>query len=162
MGKERNAWMNECFLVITQQEQTAKKQWYKFLRQSWECHNSCPLKHNPYFVPSSKGIRPTDLEPVRTKILELNFVVCRLYINDSKKRKKKWLKRNPLFLTFLCLSLCFTGGVQEIKSHCFFEGIDWEKLYLKEVVPPFKPGISRADDAFYFDTEFTSRTPKGI
>lgn len=53
------------------------------------------------------------------------------------------------------------GGVSEIKSHCFFERIDWEKLVLKEVVPPFKPAVSRADDAFYFDSEFTSRTPKG-
>ncbi len=28
-------------------------------------------------------------------------------------------------------------------------------------MPPFKPACGRADDAFYFDTEFTSRTPRG-
>jgi p90 ribosomal S6 kinase len=31
----------------------------------------------------------------------------------------------------------------------------------KEIHPPFKPAVSRADDAFYFDKEFTSKTPKG-
>ncbi len=29
-------------------------------------------------------------------------------------------------------------------------------------MPPFKPACGRADDAFYFDTEFTSRTPRGV
>lgn len=27
--------------------------------------------------------------------------------------------------------------------------------------PPFKPAAGRADDAFYFDPEFTSKTPQG-
>ncbi|KAK7870291.1 hypothetical protein R5R35_001013 [Gryllus longicercus] len=51
-------------------------------------------------------------------------------------------------------------GVEEIKSHSFFATIDWDKLYRKEIQPPFKPAVSRADDAFYFDKEFTSKTPK--
>lgn len=52
-------------------------------------------------------------------------------------------------------------GVNEIKTHSFFATIDWEKLYQKEIQPPFKPAVSRADDAFYFDSEFTSKTPRG-
>jgi p90 ribosomal S6 kinase len=52
-------------------------------------------------------------------------------------------------------------GVEEIKSHSFFATIDWDKLMKKEIYPPFKPAVSRADDAFYFDKEFTSKTPKG-
>ena len=54
------------------------------------------------------------------------------------------------------------GGIEEIKSHPFFASIDWDKLYHREIVPPFKPVVNRADEAFYFDTEFTSRTPKGV
>lgn len=27
--------------------------------------------------------------------------------------------------------------------------------------PPFRPAVARPDDTFYFDSEFTSRTPKG-
>ncbi|XP_035673174.1 ribosomal protein S6 kinase alpha-3-like [Branchiostoma floridae] len=51
-------------------------------------------------------------------------------------------------------------GVEEIKRHNFFASIDWEKLLKKQVPPPFKPAVTRDEDAFYFDTEFTSRTPR--
>lgn len=36
-----------------------------------------------------------------------------------------------------------------------------QKLYRREIKPPFKPAVGQPDDTFYFDTEFTSRTPKG-
>lgn len=52
-------------------------------------------------------------------------------------------------------------GMSEIKSHPFFSTIDWDKLFHKKIDPPFKPAVSRADDAYYFDSEFTSKTPKG-
>lgn len=42
----------------------------------------------------------------------------------------------------------------------FFISI-WQKLFKKELKPPFKPAAGRADDAFYFDPEFTSKTPQG-
>ncbi|KTG41927.1 hypothetical protein cypCar_00017824 [Cyprinus carpio] len=51
-------------------------------------------------------------------------------------------------------------GVEEIKRHSFFTKIDWNKLYRKEVAPPFKPVIQRPDDTFYFDSEFTAKTPR--
>lgn len=28
--------------------------------------------------------------------------------------------------------------------------------------PPFKPAVVQTDEVFYFDHEFTSKTPKGI
>ncbi|MCL4128655.1 UNVERIFIED_CONTAM: hypothetical protein GTU68_040688 [Idotea baltica] len=51
------------------------------------------------------------------------------------------------------------NGVEDLKRHQFFSTIDWEKLFRKEVIPPFKPAVSKADDCFYFDLEFTARTP---
>lgn len=54
------------------------------------------------------------------------------------------------------------NGIENIKVHPFFKSIDWDRLMKREVPPPFKPACPRADDAFYFDTEFTSRTPKGV
>ncbi|XP_049872430.1 ribosomal protein S6 kinase 2 beta isoform X2 [Pectinophora gossypiella] len=50
--------------------------------------------------------------------------------------------------------------IEDIKSHEFFASIDWDALLKKEVIPPFRPAVSRADDAFYFDSEFTCRTPR--
>lgn len=51
-------------------------------------------------------------------------------------------------------------GVEEIKNHIFFASIDWDALYNKQVIPPFKPAVSHEDDAFYFDSEFTCKTPR--
>ncbi|XP_060098135.1 ribosomal protein S6 kinase alpha-2 isoform X3 [Heteronotia binoei] len=50
-------------------------------------------------------------------------------------------------------------GVEEIKRHPFFATIDWNKLYRREIKPPFKPAVGRPEDTFHFDPEFTSRTP---
>ncbi|KRY81616.1 Ribosomal protein S6 kinase 2 alpha [Trichinella pseudospiralis] len=51
-------------------------------------------------------------------------------------------------------------GIKDIMKHPFFATIDWGKLYHRQVQPPFKPTVTRAEDAFYFDQEFTSRTPR--
>lgn len=52
------------------------------------------------------------------------------------------------------------NGIEDIKRHEFFKTIDWQALLDKKTRPPFRPAVSRADDAFYFDSEFTSRTPR--
>ncbi|KAJ8276383.1 hypothetical protein COCON_G00081350 [Conger conger] len=51
-------------------------------------------------------------------------------------------------------------GVEEIKRHPFYSTIDWNKLFRREITPPFKPASGRPDDTFYFDPEFTAKTPK--
>ncbi|XP_016415736.1 ribosomal protein S6 kinase alpha-6 isoform X2 [Sinocyclocheilus rhinocerous] len=51
-------------------------------------------------------------------------------------------------------------GVEEIKRHAFFSTIDWNKLYRRELQPPFKPAAGKPDDTFCFDPEFTAKTPK--
>ncbi|XP_037938108.1 ribosomal protein S6 kinase 2 beta-like [Teleopsis dalmanni] len=50
-------------------------------------------------------------------------------------------------------------GILDIKAHCFFDTIDWLGLERKDVRPPFIPAVSR-DDAFYFDVEYTSKSPR--
>ena len=37
-----------------------------------------------------------------------------------------------------------------------------QKLVKRQIEPPFKPACGRAEDLFYFDREFTSRTPRGV
>ncbi|XP_042336421.1 ribosomal protein S6 kinase alpha-6 isoform X2 [Sceloporus undulatus] len=53
-----------------------------------------------------------------------------------------------------------SDGVEEIKRHPFFSTIDWNKLYRREIQPPFKPASGRPEDTFCFDPEFTAKTPK--
>lgn len=53
------------------------------------------------------------------------------------------------------------NGIEDIKTQPFFNTIDFDKLYKRVLNPPFKPAVVQTDDAFYFDPEFTSRTPKG-
>lgn len=48
---------------------------------------------------------------------------------------------------------------QEIMSHAFFRGVNWEDVYEKRVPPPFKPTVKNEKDTSNFDTEFTSVTP---
>lgn len=50
-------------------------------------------------------------------------------------------------------------GSEEIKSHPFFAAINWDRLYSKEITPPYRPPV-HADETYYFDREFTSRTPR--
>jgi p90 ribosomal S6 kinase len=51
-------------------------------------------------------------------------------------------------------------GFSNIQKHPFFESIDWDRLYKKQIEPPFIPPI-HSDFAHYFDKEFTCKTPTG-
>lgn len=44
---------------------------------------------------------------------------------------------------------------QEIMEHAFFFGLDWKKLYNREIEPPFKPRIAGDHDVSNFDPVFT-------
>jgi serine/threonine protein kinase len=46
-------------------------------------------------------------------------------------------------------------GAVEIKTHPFFNSVDWMALAKKQVTPPFIPNITD-DDLKYFDSEFTN------
>ena len=48
------------------------------------------------------------------------------------------------------------GGVDEIKRHAFFRGLDWEALERREIEPPFKPTVASETDITNFDSTFTS------
>ena len=49
-------------------------------------------------------------------------------------------------------------GVEEIKAHPFFGGIDWEKLLAKDpsIEPPFKPASSKQNPLLHFDKKMTA------
>ncbi|XP_039222403.1 RAC-gamma serine/threonine-protein kinase isoform X2 [Crotalus tigris] len=47
---------------------------------------------------------------------------------------------------------------KEIMRHSFFAGINWQDVYDKKLVPPFKPQVTSETDTRYFDEEFTAQT----
>lgn len=51
------------------------------------------------------------------------------------------------------------NGVQEIKAHKFFKGIDWGKIMRKELTPPIQPQKAHQLDVSNFAEEFTRQTP---
>ncbi|CAD8064466.1 unnamed protein product [Paramecium sonneborni] len=52
------------------------------------------------------------------------------------------------------------NGSQEIKDHEFFREIDWDKLYNKQIQPPFKPKVFGHKDLRHFDDMFTQEPPQ--
>jgi serine/threonine protein kinase len=47
------------------------------------------------------------------------------------------------------------NGIDNIKNHSFFKGVDWDKALKKEYKPPFVPELSNNIDLRYFDSNFT-------
>ncbi|KAL1131536.1 hypothetical protein AAG570_011153, partial [Ranatra chinensis] len=88
-----------------------------------------------------------------TQILKAKLGMPQHLSQEAQALLRVLFKRNPA-------NRLGAEGVDEIKNHSFFATIDWDKLLRKAIQPPFKPGVSGADEAFYFDTEFTSKSPK--
>ena len=51
------------------------------------------------------------------------------------------------------------SGVDEIKRHAFFLGLDWDRVQRRELTPPFLPPLSHPLDVANFADEFTKQNP---
>ncbi|XP_013375124.1 PREDICTED: ribosomal protein S6 kinase alpha-1 isoform X2 [Chinchilla lanigera] len=96
-----------------------------------------------------------DRKETMTLILKAKLGMPQFLSTEAQSLLRALFKRNPANR----LGSGPDGG-EEIKRHVFYSTIDWNKLYRREIKPPFKPAVAQPDDTFYFDTEFTSRTPK--
>lgn len=47
---------------------------------------------------------------------------------------------------------CLKDGAQDVRSHRWFKGFDWDKLKAKKMPPPFVPKLSNNIDTKYFDS----------
>lgn len=89
-----------------------------------------------------------------TMILKAKLGMPQFLSHDAQLLLRALFKRNPQN------RLGYKTGLKEMKDQPFFKNIDFEKLYHKNISPPFKPAVSRMDDTYYFDKEFTSREPR--
>ncbi|XP_043360665.1 ribosomal protein S6 kinase alpha-3 isoform X4 [Dermochelys coriacea] len=96
-----------------------------------------------------------DRKETMTMILKAKLGMPQFLSSEAQSLLRMLFKRNPA-------NRLGAGpdGVEEIKRHLFFSTIDWNKLYRREIHPPFKPATGRPEDTFYFDPEFTAKTPK--
>ena len=44
-----------------------------------------------------------------------------------------------------------------VKEHIYFKNVDWDKVYSKQIQPPFVPNLKNEMDLIYFDTTFISQ-----
>ncbi|TNM96110.1 hypothetical protein fugu_015771 [Takifugu bimaculatus] len=96
-----------------------------------------------------------DRKDTMTMILKAKLGMPQFLSTEAQSLLRNLFKRNPA-------NRLGAGpdGVEEIKRHQFFNTIDWNKLFRREIHPPFKPAAGRPDDTFYFDPEFTAKTPR--
>ena len=52
-------------------------------------------------------------------------------------------------------------GGKKIKSHPYFEGIDWDEAWNRQLIPPFVPTLKCETDLSYFDKMFTEEKIDG-
>uniref|UniRef100_A0A4W5RKK5 Ribosomal protein S6 kinase n=1 Tax=Hucho hucho TaxID=62062 RepID=A0A4W5RKK5_9TELE len=92
-----------------------------------------------------------DRKETMTMILKAKLGMPQSLSQEAQSLLRNLFKRNPGNRL---------DGVEEIKRHSFFSIIDWNKLFRREIHPPFKPASGRPDDTVYFDSEFTAKTPR--
>ncbi|XP_067290482.1 ribosomal protein S6 kinase alpha-3 isoform X1 [Pseudorasbora parva] len=96
-----------------------------------------------------------DRKETMTMILKAKLGMPQFLSSEAQSLLRSLFKRNPSNRLG-----AGADGVEEIKRHPFYVTIDWNKLFRREIHPPFKPATGRPDDTFYFDPEFTAKTPK--
>jgi serine/threonine protein kinase len=84
------------------------------------------------------------------KILKATLRIPKFFSPAAKDLMIGLLSRDP------SARLGSEHDATELKTHPFFESIDWDMLIKKEITPPFKPTIPGLTDTRNFDQEFTS------
>lgn len=95
-----------------------------------------------------------DEEEVFDSIVNDEVRYPRFLTPDSVSIVQKLLQKNP--------EKRLGAGEQdakEVKTHIFFQAVDWEALLSKKVKPPFVPLIKTPEDVSNFDEEFTHLKP---
>lgn len=103
---------------------------------------------SPFTVEGEKNI-PSDISK---RILKSQPPIPRNFTKNTKDFVLKLLVKQPA-------KRLGSNGANEVKSHPFFETINWTDLLHKKVKAPFKPNICNELDTTNFAEEFTKQIP---
>ena len=104
-----------------------------------------PLKmiEKESFVDQMNAVLQTEFKLPEACSPEAKHLCAELLIKDPKQRIG-----------------CREGGVNELKQHPFFKGVEWQSLYRREVRPPYEPQIQSSTDTQNIDDEFLKELPE--
>lgn len=88
---------------------------------------------------------------IKHRILKKKLTFPFFLSPDARDLLTRLLRKSPRKR----LGACMPKDMETIKKHRFFRKIDWKKLELRELEPPFKPLITDPELAENFSTEFT-------
>jgi len=88
-----------------------------------------------------------DMQNMYNKKMNLDLVVPEHIPEQARNLITRFLDKNPE--TRL-------QEIQEIKAHPYFQGINWERLYLKEIQPPYIPNVKTKESTDLIDKQFTN------
>lgn len=95
-----------------------------------------------------------DRKDTMTQILKAKLAMPANVSLEAQSLLRALFKRNPANRI-----VAGPGGIDDLKNHEFFATIDFDALLAKKIRPPFQPAVCGPEDA-YFDSEFTSKTPR--
>jgi RAC serine/threonine-protein kinase len=99
------------------------------------------LFHNQSYEKLLELILIKDIKFPQTLFSDAKSLFSRLLIKDPNKHLGGGL-----------------DNTKEIMRHNFFSGVNWQGVYDKKLVPPFKPQVISETDTRYFHEEFTAQT----
>ncbi|CAF0970742.1 unnamed protein product [Brachionus calyciflorus] len=103
---------------------------------------------SPFTVEGEKNI-PADISK---RILKSQPPIPRTFTKNTKDFVLKLLIKQPA-------KRLGSNGANEVKSHSFYDSLNWVDLLNKKVKPPFKPNICNELDTTNFAEEFTKQIP---
>lgn len=92
-----------------------------------------------------------DVQQMYSKIMSAKLNIPKTISPEARDLLEKLLERDP------DKRLC---DPKVIKAHPWFKSIDWEKLLMREIAPPFVPPVKDKMDISMVDPTFTSEEPQ--
>ena len=129
--------------VVTSEGHGRGVDWWSLGTLIYEMMNGLP----PFYDPN--------MTEMYKKIIHSPLNFPSFFSASAKDLLSKLLERNP--------EKRLGSGetdVEEIKAHPFFESIDWDQLYKREVETPFKPQVGSDTDVQNFDSCFTNEVAR--